>query len=118
MITPARLQQLEQLIRDGNAHEFYLWPEWRKEPDGIRFQVLRLDRFECQPCKRRGRYRKATIVHHIKHLKDRPDLALSIFDGKERQLESVCYWCHEDFHPERFPQPQDQAPPLTPERWD
>ena len=118
MISASKLEQLVQLIADGKEHEFYLWPEWRREPDGIRAQVLRLDKHECQVCRRNGRYRKAVIVHHIKHLKKRPDLALSIFDGEERQLESVCFYCHEDYHPERLPQKENPAEPLTLERWD
>ena len=35
MISAVRLAQLIQLIADGKEHEFYLWPEWRREPDGI-----------------------------------------------------------------------------------
>lgn len=118
MISPARLEELEALIQEGREHEFYLWPEWRNPHDGVRIQVLRLDRFECQVCKRKGRYSKATIVHHIKHLKRHPKLALSIYVGGQRQLESVCFDCHEDYHPERLPKASTPAEPLTPERWD
>lgn len=118
MISPTRLQQLDQLIYEGREHEFYLWPEWRNEANGVRIQVLRLDRFECQVCKRKGRYSKATIVHHIKHVKTHPELALSIYNGRERQLESVCFDCHEEYHPERLPKATTPAEPLTPERWD
>ena len=118
MISAFRLKQLVQLIADGKEHEFYLWPEWRAEPNGIRAQVLRLDHEECQACKRNGRYSKATIVHHIKHLKHRPDPALSIYDGDDRQLESVCKSCHEDYHPESQRQFKPAAPPVTEERWD
>lgn len=118
MISDLRLAQLRKLIAQGKEHEFYTWPEWRREPDGIRAQVLRIDRNECQCCRRKGRYRKAVIVHHIKHLKDRPDLALSIFDGEDRQLESVCKSCHEAYHPESQRRCIDPTPPLTEERWD
>ena len=118
MISAHRLAQLRQLISEGREHEFYLWPEWRGEPDGLRAQVLRIDRYECQVCKRRGRYRKAVIVHHVKHLKNRPDLALSIYDGEERQLESVCKTCHEEYHPESQRQKLTPKPPVTEERWD
>ena len=118
VISGYRLDQLRVLIAQGREHEFYDWPEWRREPDGIRHQVLRLDRWECQCCKRKGRYRKAVIVHHVKHLKVRPDLALSIFDGEDRQLESVCKSCHEDYHPESQRQKLLQKPPVTEERWD
>lgn len=118
MISECRLAQLVRLISEGREHEFYLWPEWRGEPDGLRDQVLRLDRFECQSCKRRGRYRKATIVHHIKHLRHRPDLALSVFDGDTRQLESVCKACHEAYHPESLRKIAAPKQPVTEERWD
>ena len=118
MISDYRLAQLRRLIAQGREHEFYTWPEWRREPDGIRAQVLRLDHWECQCCKRKGKYRKAVIVHHVKHLKQRPDLALSIFDGEQRQLESVCKSCHEEYHPESQRQYAPQEPPLTEERWD
>lgn len=118
MISEIRLKELIRLIADGREHEFYLWPEWRAEPDGIRAQVLRLDHNECQVCKRRGKYKRATIVHHIKHLKHRPDLALSIYDGEDRQLESVCKQCHEEYHPESQRQNSKAEPPVTEERWD
>lgn len=116
-ISAARLQQLQGMIAAGTSDDFYDWPEWKE----IRKPVLDLDRKECQICKRCGRYRKAVMVHHIKHLRDRPDLALSVVDpdtGK-RQLISLCRACHEDQHPERglkkYPSP---AAPLTEERWD
>lgn len=118
MISQFKLKQLALLIQEGREHEFYLWPEWRDPERGIRMQVLKMDRFECQVCKRAGRCRKAVIVHHVKHLKLRPDLALSIWDGVERQLESVCKSCHEDYHPESQLQNAVAAPPLTEERWD
>ena len=117
-ITQRRLNQLIRLIKEGREHEFYLWDEWRNPDHGVRAKVLKLDHFECQECRKRGRYRKATIVHHIKHLKDRPDLALSIFDGDERQLESVCKQCHEDLHPESQLQYKPTDLPVTEERWD
>lgn len=117
MISTARLEQLRELIAKGEEYKFYSWGEWRT----LRREVLRLDRYECQRCKKmRRRYSKAKIVHHIKHLKDRPDLALSVWDEDtgERQLESVCKRCHEELHPEGQRQYTPAAPPLTVERWD
>lgn len=93
---------------------FYQWPEWRS----TREEVLRLDNWECQLCKARGRHSPARIVHHVKHLRDRPDLALSVYDGDARQLVSVCKRCHEEQHPESQRQYRRAAPPLTEERWD
>ena len=84
-------------------------------------EVLALDHYECQYCKAKGRYRRAKVVHHVNHLRDRPDLALSIWfrDAKgirRRQLISTCWDCHEEQHPERL-RKKASKPPLTPERW-
>lgn len=105
---------LPELVEAGQSDKFYSWGVWLRRRD----EVLRMDRWECQICKAKGRYRKASIVHHVKHLKDRPDLALSIWDGRERQLVSVCKQCHEDQHPESQRQYRSQAEPITEERWD
>ena len=115
-ISPARLAELAALLSSGQEYRFYSWPEWR----GLRSEVLRLDHFECQHCKARGRFRKGRIVHHVKHLRDRPDLALSVFDPDTgaRQLETLCKTCHELEHPESQRQYAPKSPPLTAERWD
>ena len=70
------MAQLRALIAQGRKEAFYSWPEWKS----LRPEVLRLDNSECQRCKARGKYRPARIVHHVKHLEDRPDLALSVWD--------------------------------------
>lgn len=76
MIAPIKLKRLIDLINAGKEHEFYTWEEWLKS----REDVLKLDHYECQRCKDvKHKYRKAKIVHHVKHLRSRPDLALSIF---------------------------------------
>lgn len=116
-ISAFRLRQLQAMIVAGNSNGFYDWGEWER----TRAAVLDLDNHECQICKARHRYRKAVLVHHVKHLKDRPDLALSVFDPDtgDRQLVSLCRACHEDQHPERrrgcFCSSRD---PVTAERWD
>ena len=114
-INAAQSAQLNELIAAGQEHAFYLWGAWRS----LRERVLRMDRWECQICRARGRYSRGEIVHHVKHLRDRPDLALSVWDPEtgERQLVTVCKACHEAEHPEalrRLP----CATPLTAERWD
>lgn len=114
-ISPMRLQELNQLIAAGQERKFYDWSEW----DHTRSDVLSLDNHECQICKHiKHRYRKAVLVHHVKHLKDRPDLALSIWDGKERQLVSLCRGCHEEVHPERQWCKVVKREYVTEERWD
>lgn len=103
----------KEIERIGN--QFYRRSAWRK----VREEVLKLDQYECQVCKSRGKYSKAIIVHHVKHLEDYPELALSIYDGKMRQLISVCRACHEALHPERMQQYQYTAhKPVTREQWD
>ena len=115
-ISPTRLDRLRRLIDAGQEARFYWWPAWQE----LRAAVLKMDNFECQICKARGRYSRGTIVHHVKHLRERPDLALSIYDPDtgERQLVSVCKRCHELEHPEALKKYEPRRPPLTAERWD
>lgn len=115
-MTGEQLLKLQEKISADNVDSFYHWKDWEQ----LRTEVLRMDNHECQICKRKGRYRRADIVHHVKHLKDRPDLALSIWDGEERQLVSVCRQCHEDLHPERTVRYRygKTVKPITEERWD
>lgn len=116
-ISDFKLQKLRAMIDDGISDDFYDWKDWLR----VREDVLNLDHRECQFCKKRGRHRAAVIVHHVKHLRDRPDLALSIFDSEtgERQLVSLCRACHEEQHPDRGLKRLAQSrPPLTEERWD
>ena len=116
MISDGRLYQLRKLIASGQEAQFYSWTEWL----ALRPDVLRLDQGECQRCKQRGRQRAARIVHHVKHLRDRPDLALSIYDPDtgERQLICVCKRCHEELHPESLRPFRRTHAPVTEERWD
>jgi len=101
--------ELKEVLKLIKEERFYHTTAWRK----TRKIVLRRDNFECQECKRQGKYSKATTVHHKKHLKDRPDLALDL-----NNLESLCNPCHNKEHPERFENfYQEKKKPFTPERW-
>lgn len=71
---------------------FYRTYAWKKK----RMQILARDRGACQECRKNGRYSMAEVVHHIKHLQDAPELAMS-----DDNLESVCKECHEKLHPEK-----------------
>lgn len=98
---------------------FYDSPEWKRK----RLEILERDHFECYHCRARGRYTRAVIVHHVKHLEDAPEFALSdtYVDGRgavHRQLISVCRDCHETVcHPERLRRTV-LPEPVTTERWD
>lgn len=105
-------------IAAGELWRFYTARIWKRR----RSEVLVLDHYECQKCRKRGRYKCATMVHHEKHLRDRPDLALEIWyideaGIKRRQLTSLCDECHKEEHPEQMMQNQKEPEPWA-ERWD
>ena len=69
---------------------------WYKTARWIRLrkQILLRDKGQCQECKRYGRSREATTVHHIEP--DRPEL-FWIRDN----LISLCGECHNGMHDRR-----------------
>ncbi|MDO5433334.1 HNH endonuclease [Eubacterium sp.] len=86
-------------IANNDMHAFYTWGLWK----AVRREALKLDKRECQHCKEKGRYTKASTVHHVNHVKNCPELALSIWyqdpQGKiKRNLVSLCHDCHEAAH--------------------
>ena len=56
-------EQIRQWLADSNDLAFYVSYDWKKK----RREVLAMDKYECQVCKARGRYNRATMVHHVKH---------------------------------------------------
>lgn len=109
---------IKKCIEDNDIQRFYLCRTWKR----LRIEVMRDDKCECQICKAKGKYKPAVIVHHIKHVLEFPELALSKYyideNGiKRRNLISVCKDCHETVcHPERMKQYQYKEP-LTEEKW-
>lgn len=105
---------------EKDPHIFYSWCKWLQ----VREKVLKSDKFECVICREKyHRYRAANTVHHVNHLKDRPDLALSTHyidpatHQRKRQLISLCHDCHEEVHGWRCKDGVAKEP-LTEERWD
>lgn len=98
---------------ENDIHKFYIWPKWIK----TREEVLMLDRYECQDCKKRGYIKRATTVHHNRFVKRYPELSLEIYyhsNGiKKRNLISLCHSCHEARHNYR----KKAINYLTEERW-
>lgn len=115
-MTPDKLARLEALLSAGRENVWYNSSDWGT----VREAVKQIDHSDCLICKAMGRRRAARFVHHVKHLRDRPDLALSIYDPDTgaRQLISVCKDCHEMLHPEAQRQYRPHFSPLTAERWD
>ena len=104
---------VRQCIQE-DIHRFYVWSKWLH----VRNQVLQEDKHECQDCRAKGIYTKATTVHHNQYVKKHPEQALEIFytfKGKQyRNLVSLCHECHEVRHGYRK---QEKKEPLTVERW-
>lgn len=83
------LEWLIKLVREDKLIKFYQSPPWRK----LRLQRLQLDHYECQPCRRKGKYSKAQNVHHKKEVKKVPSLALELDN-----TEAICIRCHNEEH--------------------
>lgn len=114
-------------MTDKEAKQFYNSKEWKDPEDGKRIQILRRDKFECQDCIKRIKeanknkiklsaidrvIRKACQVHHIKELKNHPELAL-----EDDNLTSLCNQCHNIRHgrnPQRF---EKRKKIISTERW-
>jgi 5-methylcytosine-specific restriction endonuclease McrA len=103
-------KDLLKAVENGNVRKFYKSTVWKHK----RKEILKRDNYECQKCKNKGRFSKAKIVHHIKHLREYPELALD-----DENLLSVCGACHNILHPEKnFKANQvNKKEPITPERW-
>lgn len=92
-------EEICKLIADDRLNLFYNSRSWRR----LAHDVMRSQNNECQLCRARGRYSPARIVHHVKHLRERPDLAYSRYYDDEqgmrhRQLLALCFACHEREH--------------------
>lgn len=83
---------LLQLIREDKLVKFYQSAKWRR----LREKAMRRDNYECQMCRRLGKYHKVENVHHVQEVKDRPDLALEI-----NNLMCLCIEHHNEVH-ERY----------------
>lgn len=84
--------QIKILISSGKEELFYWSPDWRKLKEDIKHR----DNHECQMCAKQGRYGPPEAVHHIKHLKKHPELAMD-----PDNLITLCKTCHNLVHPEK-----------------
>lgn len=107
-------QFVKKLWKNGkNFYKTYAWKRFRK-------RVLAKKKNRCELCWNYGisgkevrKFKRATVLHHKKHLKDRPDLALS-----ESNMEALCAACHELRHPERKKKFNPFISKNPKERWD
>ena len=105
---------VSQLISEDRLEAFYNSKEWRH----LRKEVLYEHKCECQRCKAKGLYTKATHVHHVQYVRRYPRYALSkiyTFQGVIYiNLIPLCHNCHEEVHGHRQ---KEKKEPLTVERW-
>lgn len=104
---------IQKLIEADELWRFYKCPEWLS----LKQQVLSESHYECAECRKhgkitrydidaKGRKRLLSTVHHVKHVRDYPELALSrtYVDGSgtvKKNLIPVCKKCHNRLHPEK-----------------
>ncbi|UII56702.1 HNH endonuclease [Cytobacillus spongiae] len=103
------IDEINKLLNEGNIVKFYNCRKWRK----LSKRIQKRDNYECQKCKRRGKYSKGKNVHHIRELKVVPELAYA-----EDNLETLCISCHNEEHPEKlegFKKPEPKF--INDERW-
>ena len=101
------MDEVENLKRTGDKRKFYDSPGWRR----VRREALTRDRNACICCKDKGKYTRANTVHHVKEIKDVPDLALTLAN-----LQSVCHACHESIH-DRNASKRKLSKVYWPEQW-
>ena len=98
------LQWLLELIRTNRVAEFYNTKTWWQ----LREKKRKLEHYECERCRKKGKHKQGKTVHHKKPLRKYPELALDI-----NNLENLCDECHyEEHHKNKI-----DDKPLTPERW-
>ena len=85
METKDLVRWIRKLISINKIVLFYKNKHWKN----LRQEVLGEQRDECQMCKGKGLFEPATMVHHIKHVKQHPELALT-----KSNLMSLCDECH------------------------
>ena len=82
-------EQIKTMIAAGDVSPFYKSRAWR----GLALKIIKMRHNECEMCKQRGRYTPAKLVHHVKPLKQAPELA---YDSNN--LMALCHDCHEAIH--------------------
>lgn len=120
---------IRRLQAEDQLWKFYKSKEWKD----LKRKILRQDHYECQVCKRsgivtryeviHGRMVKLQTVHHVMHVTEHPELALSEFytdssGSRQRQLITICKACHNKEHPEKNKNVSDRRQGYTnTERW-
>ena len=129
LFLPMTTDEIRDLIQRGELWRFYKSKEWIR----LKTKILKANHYECAECRRHGiitRYdtdseghvRLLSTVHHVCHVRDHPELALSRYykdyeTGEMKpNLVPVCKACHNKLHPEKMHRHKEGAFTNT-ERW-
>ena len=121
---------IKELIKNNELWKFYKTKEWIR----LKKSILRENHYECAECRKNGiitRYdinkdgerKLISTVHHVCHVRQRPDLALSrtykdYVTGEELpNLIPVCKACHNKLHPEKIFRETQSDHFMNTERW-
>lgn len=121
---------IKELIKNNELWKFYKTKEWI----WLKKSILREHHYECAECRKNGiitRYdinkdgerKLISTVHHVCHVRQRPDLALSrtykdYVTGEELpNLIPVCKACHNKLHPEKIFRETQSDHFMNTERW-
>ena len=102
---------------EGKGYTFYHSHEWQ----ALKRQILYEQHGECEWCRERGIITPAETVHHVMHVREHPELALSRTyrdrDGVEhKNLIALCHDCHDKAHG-RMRYQDRKKKFLTEEKW-
>lgn len=124
-------QWIRELIEKDELWKFYKSRQWIQ----LKESVLKAAHYECAECRSQGKITRYDIdsegnkrllstVHHVMHVRDHPELALSrtykdMETGEvKKNLIPVCKACHNKLHPEKRRQRQRHTDSFTNvERW-
>ena len=130
LFLPMTTDEIRDLIQRGELWRFYKSKEWIR----LKTKILKANHYECAECRRHGiitRYdtdseghvRLLSTVHHVCHVRDHPELALSRYykdyeTGEMKpNLVPVCKACHNSVcHPEKAMKRKKEGFTNT-ERW-
>lgn len=92
------VQDLRNLISEGKVSKFYESRQWKQ----LSRQVIAEYHGECFLCRQQKKLTKAVLVHHVRPLREYPELAYSRTyqdkGGEYIQLMPLCFDCHERIH--------------------
>ena len=114
------IKWINELSNEQKIYRFYQSKEWRQ----LRADIIHKNYNECHNCRKKGKITKAETVHHIHHLREYPQYALSEYIYKDGEkiinLIPLCSKCHWEEHPEKNKkciEKNKKKEDITEERW-